>query len=105
MYVLGLIMFIITFKLYYDLSHLFVVKSLDSNTEGGNALYYQESKHPCSLPLASRGGRIRVMVFNNISVILWQSALLVEETRVPRENQTTTTAPPIRVKGLDLDFL
>jgi len=30
------------------------------------------------------------MVFNttlnNISVILWRSALLVEETRVPREN-------------------
>ena len=24
--------------------------------------------------------------FNNISVILWQSALLVEETGVPREN-------------------
>jgi hypothetical protein len=24
--------------------------------------------------------------FNNISVISWQSALLVEETRVPREN-------------------
>jgi Flp pilus assembly protein TadB len=25
-------------------------------------------------------------IFNNISVILWQSVLLVEETRVPREN-------------------
>jgi len=24
--------------------------------------------------------------FNNISVISWQSVLLVEETRVPREN-------------------
>jgi hypothetical protein len=24
--------------------------------------------------------------FNNISVILWQSVLLVEETEVPREN-------------------
>jgi len=24
--------------------------------------------------------------FNNISVILWQSVLLVEETRVPEEN-------------------
>ena len=24
--------------------------------------------------------------FNNISVILWQPVLLVEETRVPREN-------------------
>jgi hypothetical protein len=34
--------------------------------------------------------RVRVMVFsatfNNIWVILWQSVLLVEETRVPREN-------------------
>jgi hypothetical protein len=26
--------------------------------------------------------------FNNISVILWRSVLLVEETRVPRENHT-----------------
>ena len=25
--------------------------------------------------------------FNNISIILWQSALLVEETGVPRENR------------------
>jgi DNA-binding beta-propeller fold protein YncE len=34
--------------------------------------------------------RIRVIVFNttynNISVILWWSVLLVEETRVPGEN-------------------
>jgi hypothetical protein len=33
---------------------------------------------------------VRVMVFNitfkNISVILWQSVSLVEETRVPKEN-------------------
>ena len=38
--------------------------------------------------------RLRFMVFNatfnNISVILWQSVLLVEETRVPRENH-----PPV----------
>jgi len=27
--------------------------------------------------------------FNNISVISWQSILLVEETRVPRENHIT----------------
>ena len=27
--------------------------------------------------------------FNNISVILWQSVLFVEETRVPEENQVT----------------
>ena len=26
------------------------------------------------------------VTFNNISVISWQSVLLVEETRVPREN-------------------
>jgi hypothetical protein len=36
------------------------------------------------------GLEIRVMVlnatFNNISVILWQSVLLLEETGVPREN-------------------
>jgi hypothetical protein len=35
--------------------------------------------------------RVRVMVFNatfnNISVISWQSVLLLEETRVPGENQ------------------
>jgi hypothetical protein len=34
---------------------------------------------------------IRVMVFkatfNNISAISWRAVLLVEETRVPRENQ------------------
>jgi hypothetical protein len=34
--------------------------------------------------------RVRAMVFNatfnNISVISWRSVLLVEETRVPREN-------------------
>ena len=34
--------------------------------------------------------RVRAMVFNvtfnNISVISWPSVLLVEETRVPREN-------------------
>ena len=34
--------------------------------------------------------RVRIMVFNstfkNISVISWRSVLLVEETRVPREN-------------------
>jgi hypothetical protein len=34
--------------------------------------------------------RVKVMVFNatfnNISAISWQSVLLVEETKVPREN-------------------
>ena len=30
--------------------------------------------------------------FNNISVISWQSVLLVEETRVPRENHQTVAS-------------
>ena len=29
--------------------------------------------------------------FNNISVISWESVLLVEETRVPRENNRSVT--------------
>jgi hypothetical protein len=35
-----------------------------------------------------KGDRVRVFnaTFNNISVISWRSDLLVEETRVPREN-------------------
>ena len=44
---------------------------------------------PVSLVPDSNRGRVRVMVFNatvnNISV-LWQSALLMEETGVPGEN-------------------
>ena len=52
----------------------------------------------CSLRIPSYGVRnniknqyrVRVMVinatFNNISVILWWSVFLVEETRVPGEN-------------------
>jgi len=32
------------------------------------------------------------VTFNNISVILWQSVLLVEETRVPRENYWPVTS-------------
>jgi hypothetical protein len=32
------------------------------------------------------GGMVFNTTFNNISVISWQSVLLVEETRVPREN-------------------
>ena len=30
--------------------------------------------------------------FNNIKAILWQSVLLVEETRVPRENHRTVAS-------------
>ena len=42
------------------------------------------------------GLRVRVMVFNatfnNISVISWQSVLLVEETGVPGENHRPVTS-------------
>ena len=34
--------------------------------------------------------QVRVMVFNNISVILWQQVLLMEETRIPGENHRPT---------------
>jgi hypothetical protein len=41
--------------------------------------------------VTSLDARVRVMVFNatfnNISVLSWQSVLLVEETGVPREKQ------------------
>ena len=41
--------------------------------------------------MTSLDARVRVMVFNatfnNISVLSWQSVLLVEETGVPREKQ------------------
>jgi hypothetical protein len=40
--------------------------------------------------MSLKSGRVRLIVFNatfnNISVISWQSVLLVEETGVPREN-------------------
>jgi hypothetical protein len=40
--------------------------------------------------------RVRVMVFNatynNISVILWRSVLLMEETRGPEENHGPVTS-------------
>jgi hypothetical protein len=48
-------------------------------------------EYTCS-PLVKR---VRVMVFNatfnNISVILWGSVLLVEETEVPGENQSAVS--------------
>jgi hypothetical protein len=34
--------------------------------------------------------------FNNISVISWQSVLLVEETEVPEENHRSVTGLSIR---------
>jgi hypothetical protein len=33
-----------------------------------------------------------ISIFNNISVLSWWSALSVEETRVPRENHSTSTS-------------
>ena len=40
--------------------------------------------------VSTKGDRVRVMVFNatfnNISVIVWRSVLLVEETGLPEEN-------------------
>jgi hypothetical protein len=33
-----------------------------------------------------------IAIFNNISAILWQSVLLVEETGGPRENQRTVAS-------------
>ena len=44
----------------------------------------------CSGSFMLQNSRVRVMVFNadfnNISVISWQSVLVVEETGVPKEN-------------------
>jgi len=37
--------------------------------------------------------------FNNISVILWQSVLLVNETGVPRENHKVLSSTP-RLNGI-----
>ena len=36
--------------------------------------------------------QVRVMVFNNISVILWQQVLLMEETGIPGENHRPTVS-------------
>ena len=50
----------------------------------------------CYLGTCITNNRVRVMVFNatfsDISVILWRSVLLVEETRVPRENDQPVTS-------------
>ncbi len=47
--------------------------------------------------------------FNNISVILWQSFLLIEETGVPEENQQSVTNHLTNVikgnKHLELQFV
>ena len=54
-------------------------------------LIYGKLFVPCVLTIYQVAEQ-RVMVFNatfnNISVISWQPVLLVEETRVPGENQT-----------------
>jgi hypothetical protein len=50
----------------------------------------------CPLYTALTAGGVMVMVFNatfnNISAILWQSVLLVEETRVPGKNHRPVTS-------------
>jgi hypothetical protein len=38
-----------------------------------------------------------ISIFNNISVLSWWSALSVEETRVPRENHSTSTLRFVRI--------
>jgi hypothetical protein len=59
-------------------------------------LYYYSIKIKSSQNIQE----VRVMVFNatfnNISVLLWRSALLVEKTRVPREKNTDL--PQVTVK-------
>ena len=50
--------------------------------------------------------KVRVMVFkatfNNISVKLWWSALLMEETRLPRENHQPAKLDPIMLYRVHL---
>jgi hypothetical protein len=61
-------------------------------------IVYSLLPHRISLTFISYLIHFRVMVrvlnstFNNISVISWQSALLVEETRVLRENHRPATS-------------
>jgi hypothetical protein len=43
---------------------------------------------PLQLYFPSLGVLLFIATFNNISVILWQSVLLVEETDVPRKKHT-----------------
>jgi hypothetical protein len=59
--------------------------------EKGQTMQWQKEKdRQITLLLLFNHNRVRVMVFiatfNNISAILWQSVLLVEEIGVPREN-------------------
>jgi len=42
--------------------------------------------------------------FNNISVMLWQSVLLVEKTRVPRENHQPVTDKLFHIKLYQVHF-
>jgi hypothetical protein len=44
---------------------------------------------PLQLYFPNLGVLLFIATFNNISVILWQSVLLVEETDVPRKNTPT----------------
>jgi len=48
-----------------------------------------------------------IATFNNISFIWWWSVLLVEETRVPRENHRPVTSPSnfYHIMLYDLGFM
>jgi len=65
--------------------------------EDGPLYICLKGDHPRTIPIS------RVMVFNatfnNISVISWQSVLLVEETGVPRENHR----PDYQLERMDMD--
>ena len=54
------------------------------------AIWFESIPNICIVTVFTLLNRVRVMVFNarfnNISVILWWSVLLVEETRVPLKN-------------------
>ena len=41
------------------------------------------------------GGMVFNTTFNNISIISWWSVLLVEEIRVPEENQPASNTPQL----------
>ena len=55
-----------------------------------NFFCYRKQEKTTDLPQVNRGvvgGMVFNATFNNISVISWQSFILVEETGVPKENQ------------------
>ena len=38
------------------------------------------------------GGMVFYAIFNNVTVVLWRSVLMVEETRVPGENHRSAAS-------------